>query len=144
MRLAPSCEGVTVPDTGRPAMRILLVEDDAPDRAALRDLLLKLDPEAVVDDTGDGADAIRRLATGTYDLVVADLLMPRVDGVDVLKAAGEVQPQALRVMVSRAEDVHALERAINVARIHAYLRKAHAPADMMRILQGFLDEARAG
>lgn len=125
-------------------MRILLVEDDDHDRMGLRALLGKLDPEAVIEDTGDGADAIRRLQTGTYDLVVADLLMPRVDGVDVLKAVAEVQPQALRVMVSRADDVHALERAINVARIHVYLRKAHAPAETMRILQGFLDEARAG
>lgn len=128
----------------RPVLRVLVVEDDAEDRLALLGMLQRLDPDAHVDESHDGADAMRRLDGEPYDLILADLVMPRIDGVDVLQAASRIQPQALRVMVSCAEDIHAVERAINVARIHAYLRKANAPDQTMRILQGFLDEARAG
>lgn len=136
--------GQAMPRADRALMRVLIADDSPADRSSLRKILERIEPQAGVDEAMDGAEAIRRLRSTEYDLVLADLLMPRVDGVDVLRAAAELQPGALRVMVSHVEDIHAVERAINLGRIHAYLRKAHAPDQTTRILQSFLDETLAG
>jgi len=65
------------------AMRILVVEDEP---RILSFVARGLDSEGyVVDGAPDGAIALRRLEDVAYDLVVLDLLLPRVDGLTVLR-----------------------------------------------------------
>ena len=83
-------------------MKILLVEDDR----ALRESLLQIlqhggyDVESVV----DGRTADERLSAGAYDLVVLDLGLPELDGVEVLRRLrGRRDPTAVLVLTARDE-----------------------------------------
>ena len=69
------------------ARRILVVEDD-PDLSRLLDLHLT-DAGWTVDVVSDGAAGRDRALSGGYDLVVLDLTLPRVDGLDVCRALRE-------------------------------------------------------
>lgn len=64
--------------------RVLIVEDSAAVRMALVEVVASLGHE--VSDAADGRDAIARLQTELFDLVITDVLMPEADGVEVIKA----------------------------------------------------------
>src|SRR5437870_5723800 len=64
-------------------MRILVVEDDPALRAGLQTLLERAGHRAAV--TGDGIEADDRLANDSFDLVVLDIGLPRMDGLTVLR-----------------------------------------------------------
>lgn len=66
--------------------RILVAEDDIPVRAFIRRTLEARGHEVTV--VGDGAEAILRLSRHSYDLLLADIVMPNMDGVELaLKVA---------------------------------------------------------
>ena len=120
-------------------MRLLVVEDDSMIGSALQALLAK-DGHAV-DWAEDGASASTALRTNTYDLVVLDLGLPRVDGLVVLRdmrARGDTTP----VIVATARDavqarISGLDAGADdyvikpydydelLARVRAQLRRAH-------------------
>lgn len=64
-------------------MKLLLVEDDQPLAAALQQAFLR--EKYAVDVVDDGASADQLLSTETYDLLILDLGLPRMDGQDVLR-----------------------------------------------------------
>jgi DNA-binding response OmpR family regulator len=87
----------------RLAMRILIVEDEARISAFL---VRGLEAEGfAVDAAGDGATALKRVSTRRYDLVVLDLLLPRIDGLTVLREIGRQQPQLPVVILSARTDL---------------------------------------
>ena len=63
--------------------RVLVVEDDGVFRNLLVEYLSQRG-KLEVDSARDGADALHRLATSQYDVVVLDVLMPNMSGIDVL------------------------------------------------------------
>ena len=80
-------------------MKLLLVEDEISLCSALAELL-KLDGYAV-DAAYDGEAALEFVSVETYDLVILDLNLPKVDGIDVLRKIRQDQPD-LRVLILTA------------------------------------------
>ncbi len=67
----------------REIMKLLLVEDDQPLATAMRQAFVR--DNYALDVTDDGAAADHLLSTESYDLVILDLGLPRVDGQEVLR-----------------------------------------------------------
>ncbi|BBK33930.1 hypothetical protein STHU_45640 [Allostella humosa] len=67
----------------RPGLRILLVDDVAINRATLAALLDT--GQNVLDEAGDGEDAVRLAAEGGYDLILMDRFMPGMDGLEATR-----------------------------------------------------------
>lgn len=65
--------------------KILLIEDDVPIQMAIKELL-EGDLPVTVDLAGDGIEGLEMLRKGNYDMYLLDLKMPKMDGLDVLKA----------------------------------------------------------
>jgi DNA-binding NtrC family response regulator len=90
--------------------RMLVVEDDA----VARDLLCEIlrgdgfEVEAV----DDGAPAVERAGSGRYDLVLSDVRMERVDGLDVLRAFTEKSPSTPVILITAFGDVTGAMEAI--------------------------------
>jgi two-component system response regulator QseB len=82
-------------------MKILLVEDSERLAAALVSSLR--DDGLAVDHVGDGRTALRQIEVYTYDLMILDLMLPRLSGLEVLKALRET-PAPTRVLVLSARD----------------------------------------
>lgn len=72
------------PERGRARRRILVVDDDAPIRALLVRALTRTGH--AIEAAADGEEALHRIAEARPDVVVLDLMMPRVDGFGVLQA----------------------------------------------------------
>jgi len=82
-------------------MKILLVEDSERLAAALCSSLRE--DGLAVDHAGDGRAALRQLEVYTYDLIILDLMLPRVSGLEVLKTLRS-SPAPTRVLVLSARD----------------------------------------
>lgn len=63
--------------------KILLVEDSVDVRECLRDLLILKDFEVL--EAGEGHEALELLRKQSFDLVISDLEMPRMDGMELLR-----------------------------------------------------------
>lgn len=75
--------------------RILLAEDDASMRGFLAKALRKAGHE--VTDVGDGLDAMMVLGENSVDLLLADVVMPGLDGIELARRAAKEQP-GIKVM----------------------------------------------
>lgn len=97
------------PITGEP-IRILLVDDHPIFRAGLRALLESQPDVQVVGEAGNGAEAILRARELTPDIILLDISMPEVDGLETLRRmqAGNVPGRAL-VLTMHAEDEYLLQ-----------------------------------
>ena len=83
--------------------RILLVEDERALAAAVAEALT--DAGLQVDHAGDGEEAFARVRQGTYDAVICDLKMPRVDGMMLYRAIAAATPTLARRVIFVTGDV---------------------------------------
>lgn len=91
------------------AHRALVVDDDAAIRILVSRILQR--HGVIVDNARDGAEAIEQLLQHDYDIIALDLMMPRIDGVGVVKYLTEKMPEKLgNVIIMTAFGKQALEQ----------------------------------
>jgi DNA-binding NarL/FixJ family response regulator len=122
----------TPPAPARP-LRVLLADDDGDYMHALAALLGSLDWIEVVDTASDGAGAVRLFSETTPDVVVMDLLMPGMDGVEATKRIVEADPLARVLILTATEDARALALCIS-AGARACLWKEPATPRMLPLM----------
>ena len=110
--------------------KILVIEDEAAIRRVLTKILSEESDTYQVDEAEDGLQGIEKIKNEDYDLVLCDIKMPKMDGVEVLEAAKKIKPETPMVMISGHGD---LETADNTMRLGAfdYISK---PPDLNRLL----------
>ena len=110
--------------------KILVIEDEAAIRRVLVNILSEENKQYEVDDAADGVIGLEKIKTTAYDLVLCDIKMPKMDGVEVLEAAKKLYPELTIVMISGHGD---LDTAVNTMRLGAfdYISK---PPDLNRLL----------
>jgi len=98
------------------AGRVLIVDDDESIRRMVCRLLAR--DEYDVEEARDGLEAIEKLEIGDYDVVVLDLMMPRVDGYEVVDYIRVNQPAMLdHIVVITAFDDAARKRLSSTCRV---------------------------
>ncbi len=102
-------------------MDILLVDDEQRILNAVQRELRSYDANIVAVDKPE--KALWWLDSRSFDLVISDYRMPRLSGVQVLRKASEVQPDAVRVMLSGYTDVKAMMVAVNEIGLFRYILK---------------------
>ena len=115
--------------------RILVVDDD---RTTLQMIRLQLEAAGYeVETAKDGASALARLARSSFDLVLLDVWMPGMDGLEVLSRLRQA-PSRPRVVVMTADD--APETLLRAVREHAfrYVTKPVEPAELISVVESVL------
>ena len=101
--------------------RIQLVDDDMQILQALQRLLRHKDWQ--LDAFNNVADALQALSRHSYDVIIADYRMPKLDGVSYLEWARQQQPAATRLMLSAYPESDAMMQAINRAEVFRFISK---------------------
>jgi DNA-binding NtrC family response regulator len=121
------------------AAKILIVEDDAAMRRALTAILRK-DGHAV-DAAETGEDAVARLAAEKYDLVITDLKLPGIGGLDVLRAVKERGAGANSIMITAYASVESAVKAMQ-AGADDYLPKPFEIKEVRLVVKKVIDKRR--
>ena len=110
--------------------KILLIEDEAAIRRVLIKILTEENNTYEVEEAVDGLEGVEILKERDFDLVLCDIKMPKMDGVEVLEAVKKIKPEIPFVMISGHGD---LDTAVNTMRLGAfdYISK---PPDLNRLL----------
>ncbi|MGB7843533.1 MAG: sigma-54 dependent transcriptional regulator [Salinimicrobium sp.] len=110
--------------------KILLIEDEAAIRRVLLKILTEENNTYEVEEASDGIEGIGKIKDQDYDLILCDIKMPKMDGVEVLEAVKKIKPEIPIVMISGHGD---LDTAVNTMRLGAfdYISK---PPDLNRLL----------
>jgi len=93
-------------------IRVLLVDDHALFRSGVKTLLERHEDFAVVDEAGDGLEGIKRARSLKPDVVLLDLHMPGISGLEALRAMSEELPGIRVLMLTVSEDAHDLMEAL--------------------------------
>jgi DNA-binding NtrC family response regulator len=110
--------------------RILVIEDESAIRRVLVKILSEENDDYKVEEAEDGLKGIERIKNNDFDLVLCDIKMPKMDGVEVLEAAKKIKPEIPFIMISGHGD---LDTAVGTMRAGAfdYISK---PPDLNRLL----------
>ena len=110
--------------------KILIIEDEAAIRRVLVKILSEENTTYIVEEAEDGGAGYEKIKNTDYDLVLCDIKMPKMDGVELLEAVKKIKPEIPMVMISGHGD---METAINTMRLGAfdYISK---PPDLNRLL----------
>lgn len=121
-------------------MRILLVDDDANARRITRRMLERSDHE--VAESENGLHAITLLRTATFDLVVTDMVMPVMNGLEFIKTARRLLP-TLKVVAMSGGGRTSNSDYLETARQHGASATLHKPFTLMDLTES-IDQCFGG
>lgn len=110
--------------------KILVIEDESAIRRVLVKILAEENDSYNVVEAEDGLAGIDVIKKEDFDLVLCDIKMPKMDGVEVLEAAKKIKPEIPFIMISGHGD---LDTAVNTMRLGAY-DYISKPPDLNRLL----------
>jgi two-component system response regulator HydG len=123
-------------------MRALVVDDDSAVRYTLRGILEHA--KLTVDEAVDGVDGLAKLDAGEYDIVITDLQMPRMNGIELLAAIGQRSGKKPKTIMITA---HGSERhAVDAIKAGAfdYFKKPFEVTELMAVVGRATEAVRLG
>ncbi|MFH1469931.1 MAG: sigma-54 dependent transcriptional regulator [Pseudomonadota bacterium] len=118
---------------------ILVVDDDALSRAALEDLLTRAGHDPL--GAGSGAEALDAFRAGSFDAVITDLRMPRMDGLELLRQLRARDPEVPVVLVTAYGSVQTAVEAMKEG-ASDYVTKPFTSQEILAALNRLVDLRR--
>jgi DNA-binding NarL/FixJ family response regulator len=115
------------------SLRIVVADDHAVVREGIRALLSAVDGYELVGDAGTGAEAVRAAVTLHPHVVVMDIQMPGMTGIEATREIGRVAPDVAVLMLTMFEDDESVFAAMRAGAL-GYVLKGAAPDDMIRAI----------
>jgi DNA-binding NtrC family response regulator len=116
-----------------PLVRILVIDDDEETRSLLKDFLEE--DGFVTDSVCNGSDALRKLAKQPFDLIITDIRMPALTGLDILPVIKRLQPETSIIVITAfgSEEVYRrsfergatvyLEKPLHISKLKELIHK---------------------
>ncbi|PHR85005.1 MAG: transcriptional regulator [Colwellia sp.] len=101
--------------------RILFVDDERLILSSLKRITSKLDVDIVTAESG--ALALEILAKQPVDVIVSDMKMPEMDGIQLFEQVAKLYPETVRIVLTGCDDMSMVLSAINQGRVWGYLQK---------------------
>ncbi|HOJ06618.1 MAG: sigma-54-dependent Fis family transcriptional regulator [Ignavibacteriota bacterium] len=113
-------------------MKILLAEDEKITRKSLTDILTAEKHEVVSFDNGN--QAYESIKKNDYDVIITDIRLPGMNGIDILKNAKELNPKIIVIIITAYASVETAVEALKFG-AYDYLIKPFSPVQLLSILQ---------
>ncbi len=119
-------------------MKTLIVDDHAIVRAGLKQILMSVKDISEVDEASDGLEALELCRENEYGLIVLDISMPNLSGLDVLVTLNDQFPNLPVLILSMHPEKQFAIRAFKMGAA-GYLTKDAAPAEMCNAVKKILE-----
>ena len=110
----------------------ILVCDDERSICEMLDIALRRDGHRV-ETVNSGADAKRKLDSALFDLIITDIRMPNINGIEVLRHAHQVSPDSAVILMTAVDDYEAAVQAVKAGGASDYIRKSPALVDEVKL-----------
>ncbi len=137
-RRCKTLQGATAPPAA--LVRVLLIDDEPALRLVLRYWLSASGRFEVVGEAGDGRQGIEQATRQQPDLIVLDMAMPVMDGLEAIPHLARSSPRSLLIMLYASPTDTALADAM-AAGAHGYIEKGHHPDELLRRIIDAWDSA---
>ena len=119
--------------------RILIVDDE---EVVVRSCLRILgDGDYVLEGVASGAEALRKIETVGYDVLILDIMMPRMDGMEVLQRVKEAHPDIDVIMITGLAEIDTAVKAMKLGAFD-YLPKPFDPDELKTVVGRALERRR--
>jgi DNA-binding NtrC family response regulator len=126
-------------ESGQPTVTI--VDDEDMVITSVR-AFLNLETEYNINGFTDPEEAARFLETHPVDVIVSDYLMPKMNGIQLLGKAKQLQPEAARVLLTGHADKQSAIQAINDVGLFQYLEKPWDNAQLLLVIQSAIERTQ--
>ncbi len=110
--------------------KLLLAEDESALRMLLEDTLM--DEGYELDIAVDGAEALEKIASNSYDLVILDYMMPKYTGLDVIIKVREMpDKQTLKILMLSAKSQQSEQDKVKLAGANGFMSKPFSPLELI-------------
>lgn len=120
-------------------MNRILVVDDEPFILKSLNRLLKHETDWEIVTCDAPEEALQEMGRETFHLILSDYRMPGMNGVELLRQARTLQPDAARLILSGQADMEAVLQALNEAEIYRFITKPWDDADLVMTLRKALE-----
>lgn len=117
--------------------RVVVADDHHVVRAAISALLSRIAGVEVVGEAADGAQLIEQVRDLDPDIVLTDIAMPHMDGIDATLHIREHHPHVHVLVLSMSEQPHVVKRAV-ASGAHGYIMKGATSAELERAVHGVM------
>ena len=119
--------------------KILIVEDYEPFRRFLRLALEERRDLQVIGECADGLEAVQRSANLQPDMILLDIGLPSLNGIDVAKQIRKFLPNSKIVFISQESCPDVVQKALSVG-MAKYVQKTRAGSEFLRVIDDLLDD----
>jgi len=124
---------------GTKASSIVLVDDEEMILTSIKNLLI-LETDYRLAAFSSPREALEFIGAHAVDLVISDYLMPEMDGIEFLARVKEMQPHAVRVLLTGYADKENAIKAINDVGLFQYIEKPWENEDLRLIIRNGLEK----
>jgi len=115
-------------------LKILIADDHAIVRQGLKQILADIPDQAIIDEAANGNEVLSKVRKNTYDVLILDISMPGLSGLDVLKQLKIERPDLNVLMLSMHPEEQYAIRALK-AGAAGYLTKESAPEELVAAIK---------
>ncbi|MBP8295263.1 MAG: sigma-54-dependent Fis family transcriptional regulator, partial [Burkholderiales bacterium] len=119
--------------------RILIVDDEEIVVRSCRRILD--DSDYVVESVQDGWEALRKVDETEYDIIVLDIMMPKIDGLEVLQHVKERYPDVDVIMMTGLSQIQTAVKAMKLGAFD-YLSKPFDPDELKHVVERAIERRR--
>ncbi len=115
----------------KPDFRILVVDDEEAMRDALQQLLKR--EGYTVDIAENGTEAIKKFKNENHDLVVSDIMMPEIDGIELLKRLRKISQDVAVILITGYASIDSAVKAIKIG-AEDYFTKPFKNVEILKVV----------
>lgn len=119
---------------------ILCLDDEASVLKSLVRLLRMHKFEVMV--ATEGNDALKKIQTSQFDVVISDMRMPKMSGAEFLAKAKAISPNTQRILLTGYSDLESTVSAVNEGGIHAYIQKPWQNDQLISVIKSAVEKFR--
>ncbi len=112
--------------------KVLVLDDEKNIRLTVKRCLES--PDLAVDDAISGEEALVKLSENTYHLLLLDLKLPGIDGMEILKTVRKLYPEMRVIIISAHGSIQTAVEAMKEGAVD-FLEKPFAPSDIRQLVQ---------